>query len=233
MSANQAEFRIVRICLAQRASRSGYYSGFRRLPGPRAQEDSALSARVRGIHEISDGIYGAPRVHAEFRPAGCRLGRNRGTQLMRQSGLSGVMRRCQSKSRSGAANEPVSAVSLRCIEPVFTNTTGEAHEKQGASAPAFKFRVAFEAVKRVQTMTELSSRLKFRHPRFSSGRSSGWRRVRWLSNMWWLIADGFISGFGRVGSRQNGVFNPSQGAIRHNTGWYADHIGSCPFERRD
>ena len=57
-------------------------------------------------------------------------------------------------------NETVSAVGLRCVEPVFTNTTGEAHDKQEESAPAFKFQVALEAVKGEQTMAELSSRFE-------------------------------------------------------------------------
>ena len=65
------------MCRVLRVSRSGYYAWFRRFPGPRAREDAALSARIRGIHESSDGIYGAPRVHAELRAEGFRVGHNR------------------------------------------------------------------------------------------------------------------------------------------------------------
>ena len=98
------------MCRVLRVSRSGYYAWVRRLPGPRAREDAELSARIRGIHESSDGIYGAPRVHAELRSEGCPVGRNRVARLMRQSGLSGVTRRrgwkSTTRSQPGAEVAP-------------------------------------------------------------------------------------------------------------------------------
>jgi len=40
------------------------------LPSARAIADDALLRRVRTIHAVSRGTYGAPRVHAELRAEG-------------------------------------------------------------------------------------------------------------------------------------------------------------------
>lgn len=74
-------------------SPSGYYAWLHRRPSERDREDATLTERIRTIHEQSSGTYGAPRVHAELRARGVRVGRKRVARLMRQSGLSGVSRR--------------------------------------------------------------------------------------------------------------------------------------------
>ena len=69
-----------------------------------------MSARIRAIHDTSDGIYGVPRVHAELRSEGWIVGRNRVARLMRLTGLSGVTRRRRrqstTRSREGAEIAP-------------------------------------------------------------------------------------------------------------------------------
>src|SRR5215475_1931204 len=49
--------------------------------------------RIGAIHTASKGTYGAPRIHAELRAKGIRIGKKRVTRLMRHAGLSGVSRR--------------------------------------------------------------------------------------------------------------------------------------------
>ena len=49
--------------------------------------------RIRTVHEASRGTYGVPRVHAELRADGIRVGRKRIARLMRKVGLQGVSRR--------------------------------------------------------------------------------------------------------------------------------------------
>ena len=53
---------------------------------------SALE-RIRAVHERSGGTYGAPRVHAQLRRDGIRVGRKRVERLMRQAGLQGAFLR--------------------------------------------------------------------------------------------------------------------------------------------
>src|SRR5205823_3518969 len=48
-------------------STAGYYAWRSRLPSARAIADDALLRRLRTIHAVSRGTYGAPRVHAELR----------------------------------------------------------------------------------------------------------------------------------------------------------------------
>ena len=72
---------------------SGYYAWLRRGPSPRARRDVESSGRIEAIHRDSRGTRGAPRIHAELREEGQRLGRKRVARLMRESGLRGVDRR--------------------------------------------------------------------------------------------------------------------------------------------
>jgi putative transposase len=65
-----------------------------RKPSARAFEDQRLTARIAEIHQRFRGVYGSPRIHAELVLAdGERLGRKRVERLMRQAGISGLVRR--------------------------------------------------------------------------------------------------------------------------------------------
>ena len=52
-----------------------------------------LTSRIRSIHQRSYGTYGAPRIHAELRESGVRVGRKRIARLMRMASIRGVSRR--------------------------------------------------------------------------------------------------------------------------------------------
>ena len=81
------------MCRVLGVSASRYYAWLRRGPSPRARRDAELAARIEAIHRDSRGTRGAPRIHAELREEGERLGRKRVARLMRESGLRGVDRR--------------------------------------------------------------------------------------------------------------------------------------------
>ncbi len=75
-------------------SRAGFYAWQRRPPSHRARSDAALTERIQAIHDETDGIYGAPRIHAELADAhDVHVGRKRVARLMRAAGLEGVSRR--------------------------------------------------------------------------------------------------------------------------------------------
>jgi putative transposase len=93
MSANQAMFPIATMARVLGVSPAGYYAWLRREPSARARADADLSKRVRTIHAVSRGTYGAPRIHAELQADGQAIGRKRVARLMRVAGLAGVSRR--------------------------------------------------------------------------------------------------------------------------------------------
>jgi putative transposase len=81
-------------CRLLGVSRSGYYEWERRAPSDRALTDVWLTEKIRAIHDAHRGVYGAPRIHAELRLAhGIYVGRKRVERLMRQAGVSGMVRR--------------------------------------------------------------------------------------------------------------------------------------------
>jgi putative transposase len=81
------------MCRLLGISTSGYYSWRRRKPSARSQSDAELTAKIRRYYDASDGIYGAPKIHADLVAEGIRVGRKRVARLMRAAGLRGVSRR--------------------------------------------------------------------------------------------------------------------------------------------
>lgn len=82
-------------------SRAGYYAWAGRPPSERARADAALLQRITQIHEETDGIYGAPRIHAELVDEhGIHVGRKRVARLMRAAGIEGVSRRRRYRART-------------------------------------------------------------------------------------------------------------------------------------
>jgi putative transposase len=93
VSDHQAAYPIASMCRLLGVSSSGYYAWMQRRPSRRAETDAALLAEVHAAHAASRGIYGAPRIHAELRARGVRVGRKRVARLMALAGLAGVSRR--------------------------------------------------------------------------------------------------------------------------------------------
>ncbi len=93
MSAHQAQFPIATMCDVLQVSRSGYYAWRERSPSARELEDAELTEAIREAHVASYGTYGAPRIHAELRARGVRVGKKRVARLMRAARITGVSRR--------------------------------------------------------------------------------------------------------------------------------------------
>ena len=93
MSAHQAEFKITSMCRVLGVSTRGYYAWRSRAISDRKQVDAALTTEIERIHEASRQTYGSPRIHAELREDGTRIGRKRVARLMRQARIVGVTRR--------------------------------------------------------------------------------------------------------------------------------------------
>lgn len=106
MRANQADHAASMSCRILGISESGFYAWRSRPPSRRATDDGELIVRIKAIHEMSDGTYGAPRIQAELADVDGRVvNRKRVARLMRQAGIAGVSRRkfCITTVRDSAA----------------------------------------------------------------------------------------------------------------------------------
>jgi transposase InsO family protein len=86
VAAERASFPVQALCRVVGASASGFYAWLRRGSGDRRRDDD-LARRIAAIFAASRRTYGSPRVHAELRARGMRVGRKRVERLMREGGL--------------------------------------------------------------------------------------------------------------------------------------------------
>jgi putative transposase len=94
VSAEKARTSVSVSCRLLGVSRSGYYAWAANATCERALTDAWLIERIRAIHKDHRGVYGSPRIHADLRLAhGIRVGRKRVERLMREAGISGMVRR--------------------------------------------------------------------------------------------------------------------------------------------
>ncbi len=93
MSDHQAIYPVATQCRVLGVPPGGYYAWRARPPSARAVEEAALAERIEAIHERSRRTYGSPRIHAELKDEGTRVGRKRVARLMRKAGLEGASRR--------------------------------------------------------------------------------------------------------------------------------------------
>jgi putative transposase len=87
IQAEKAHYPVGVLCSVLAVSRSGFYAWLRRPRSRRAREDARLAVDIAAVHQRSRSTYGSPRVHAQLRNAGVRVGRKRVARLMREQGL--------------------------------------------------------------------------------------------------------------------------------------------------
>jgi putative transposase len=91
IAAEKTNFPVAVMCRVLHVSRTGFHNWERRAPSDRALTDAWLTEKIKQIHDVSRGVYGAPRIHAELRlEHGIRVGRKRVARLMKAAGISGV-----------------------------------------------------------------------------------------------------------------------------------------------
>jgi putative transposase len=93
ISAERASFPVSVMCEVLGVSRSGFHGWEKRAPSDRALSDAWLTSRIIEIHERARGVYGSRRVQAELRLGqDIRVSRRRVRRLMRQAGISGLVK---------------------------------------------------------------------------------------------------------------------------------------------
>jgi transposase InsO family protein len=80
-------------CAVLGVSKSDYFAWRKREPSAQARNDQQLGERIVEIHDASRGTYGVPRIHAELREEGTKVGRKRVAKLMKANNIQGVSRR--------------------------------------------------------------------------------------------------------------------------------------------
>jgi putative transposase len=81
-------------CALLGVSRSAFYEWERGAPSDRELTDAWLLEQIKAIHAQHRGVYGWRRIHAELRLAhDVRVSGKRVRRLMRQAGISGLVRR--------------------------------------------------------------------------------------------------------------------------------------------
>ena len=98
MKAHRAEFPIRVMCRVLGLSPSGYYAWLKRPPSAHARRDAELRVKIRERWEGSRRTYGRPRIHADLKAGGERVGAKRVARLMREEGIKGVSRRRRPKT---------------------------------------------------------------------------------------------------------------------------------------
>jgi putative transposase len=98
IDAKKSQHPVSLLCSVLGVSRAGYYAWKGRPPSARKRRDGELLDAIAAIHAESNGTYGWPRIHAELRHRGVFVSRKRVARLMRQNGLSGMIRRRKGKT---------------------------------------------------------------------------------------------------------------------------------------
>ena len=87
IAAERAVFPVRTLCRVVGASASGFHAWLRRGSEDRGRDDDGLTRRIAAVFAASRRTCGSPRVHAELRAQGVRVGRKRVERLMRAAGL--------------------------------------------------------------------------------------------------------------------------------------------------
>lgn len=122
-----ADLSITRTCALSDVSPSGFYAWKQRKPSRRQLDDMVYLAHIRTQFRLSHETYGSPRMHAELREDGLRIGHHRVARLMRKNGLKALQKHRFKKTTNSGHGGPVAA---NILDQDFT--AGQTNEKWGA-----------------------------------------------------------------------------------------------------
>jgi transposase InsO family protein len=95
------------LCELLGVSRSGFHAWQHRPRSARQCSDAQLANQVAAVHKRSRGTYGSPRVHAELRARGVRVGKKRIARLMQEHGIKARSKRRFRKTTDSKHTSPI------------------------------------------------------------------------------------------------------------------------------
>jgi putative transposase len=107
MKDNASYFNICVLSRIMGVSRSGYYEWLNRKPSSRYQENMRLKDAIKTAHEMSRGIYGYRRIHADIKEQKHICSLNRVNRLMREEGIRAKTRRKFKATTNSKHNLPI------------------------------------------------------------------------------------------------------------------------------
>lgn len=91
--ANEGQENISDMCSALGISQSAYYAWRNGATSKRQREDERLQTLIFATHQEHRQVYGSPRMTAELKDQGEKVGRRRVARLMRENRISGLQKR--------------------------------------------------------------------------------------------------------------------------------------------
>jgi len=107
ISEEKVAFPVVVLCRVLMVSTSGYYASLARPVSQHARRDEELLKQVKSSHSTSKRRYGSPRVHADLKASGTKVGCKRVARLMRENSLVAVSRRRFRKTTDSKHDFPI------------------------------------------------------------------------------------------------------------------------------
>ena len=110
IDAKKAQHPVSLLCEVLGVCRAGYYA-WKERPASSASVATASCRRDPRDPRREQATYGWPRIHAELRHRGVRVSRKRVARLMRQAGLSGMVRRRKGRTTIRSPASPPRRIS--------------------------------------------------------------------------------------------------------------------------
>jgi transposase InsO family protein len=107
IEAEKANYPVSLMCRVLEVSRAGYYASRCRPESERTKANCQLATKIHEVYNASRRTYGSPRVHAELRVGGHKVGRHRVARLMRREGLVARKKRRFRVTTQSNHSEPV------------------------------------------------------------------------------------------------------------------------------
>jgi transposase InsO family protein len=117
ISEEKVAFPITILCRVLVVSTSGYYASVRRLTSLHDRNDEKLAKQIASIHHKARRRYGSPRIHADLKASGTRVGRKRVARLMRENSLAA---RCRRRFRTTTNSKHSFPIAPNLLERNFT-----------------------------------------------------------------------------------------------------------------
>ena len=87
MEEHRGIFRLKKMCMVLKVSRSGYYAWRRRMPSKRQAANKWLLERIQEVYRKSRRVYGSPRITDGLNDQGIICGKNRVARIMRYNSI--------------------------------------------------------------------------------------------------------------------------------------------------